>query len=114
MTPANVVLPAPVIVKVRPVAAASERLSVLNVVPPVLLTVNVRLAPEFVKLPFNVKPLAPASVLLAVIVVAFGMVIPEPLTLESVPPPNVNPPVDGSASTLPRDNVPALTVVPPV
>src|SRR3954464_10250590 len=113
MTPANVVLPAPVIVKVRPVAAASERLSVLNVVPPVLLTVNVRLAPEFVKLPFKVKPFAPARVLLAVIVVVFGIVIAEPLTFESVPP-NVNPPVDGSATTLPRAKVPALSVVPPV
>src|SRR5262249_34895678 len=110
----NVILPAPVIVKVRPVAAASEMLTVPNVVPAELLTVKVRLAPEFVKLPLNVNALVPAIVLLAVIVTVFGATIAPPLTLESVPPPSVTVPVEGNAPVLPRANVPAEIVVPPV
>lgn len=107
-------LPAPVIVNVRPVPVSSERSTVPKVVEAVLLTVNVRLAPELVNVPFKARPLVPASVLLPVNVVAFGSVITEPLTFESVPPPNVSAPVDGRDPALPKANVPALTVVPPV
>ena len=106
--------PNAVIVSVRPVAEASDRYILPSkLVAPELLIVNARLPPELVTSPVRLKSFDPASVLSAVTVVVFGTVIMAPLMLDSVPPLNVNPPVVGSAATLPSCNVPAFTFVPP-
>ena len=112
MTPPSVILPAPVIVKVRPVALF-ERLTIPNVVVPVLLTVSVRLPPEFVNVPLNVRSLLPPMVPSFMAIIVLFEIERLPPLAAIAPPDKVRLPLP-KALLFPIFNVPPKTVVPPL